>query len=194
MVRNSRNFRILTHPRLLAGERSSASNTYVLQQDGARRYDRKSIARKSGVAVDTDVLHISTNKHELDLDMIHAFLHDQAPWSIGIARHTVERAIEGSLCFGAYLGKRQVGFARVITDFVTFGYLCDVFVLPEFQSRGYAALLMQHVVDSDVLQGLRRIVLVTSNAHGLYRRYGFDKLAHPEKYMEVHRPNIYSAS
>jgi GNAT superfamily N-acetyltransferase len=184
---------MLTHSRLLAGERSRTANKRVLQQGGARRYDRESIARKSGVTVDNDVLHISTDKHELDLDMIHAFLHDHAPWSIGIARHIVERSIEGSLCFGAYLGKRQVGFARVITDFVTFGYLCDVFVLPEFQSRGYAALLMQHVVDSDVLQGLRRIVLVTSNAHGLYRRYGFDKLAHPEKYMEVHRPNVYAA-
>src|ERR1700761_9242356 len=117
MVRNSRNFRILTHPRLLAGERSSTSNTYVLQQDGARRYDRESIARKSEVAVDTDVLHISPNKHELDLGMVHAFLHGQAPWAIGIARHPVEPAIEGSFCFGAYLGKRQVGFARVITDF-----------------------------------------------------------------------------
>lgn len=71
--------------------------------------------------MDTDRLHISTDKHELDLDTIHAFLHNDAPWSAGIARHTVERAIEGSLCFGAYLGDRQVGFARVITDFVTFG-------------------------------------------------------------------------
>ena len=170
-----------------------ACRTLVLQQDAARRYDRDSIARKYGEAMDTDVLQISTDKHELDLDTIHAFLRDHAPWSIGIARHTVERAIEGSLCFGAYLGKRQVGFARVITDYVTFGYLCDVFVLPEFQSRGYAALLMQYIFDSDVLQGLRRIVLVTSNAHGLYRRYGFDNLPHPEKYMELHRPNIYAS-
>jgi len=67
-----------------------------------------------------------------------------------------------------------------------------VFVLPEFQSRGYADLLLQHAFDSAVLKGLRRIVLVTSNAHGLYRRYGFDNLPHPEKYMELHRPNIYT--
>lgn len=143
--------------------------------------------------MNTDLLRVSTDRHELDIDMIHAFLHDHAPWSIGISRRTVERAIEGSLCFGAYLGKRQVGFARVVTDFATFGYLCDVFVLPEFQSRGYAAALMQHIFDSDRLKGLRRIVLVTSNAHGLYRRYGFEDLAHPGKYMELHRPDIYAS-
>lgn len=144
--------------------------------------------------MDSDVLRISTDKTDLDLDVIHAFLRDHAPWSIGIKRRTVERAIEGSLCFGAYLGKQQVGFARVVTDFVTFGYLCDVFVLPEFQSRGYAATLMQHVFESAPLKELRRIVLVTSNAHDLYRRYGLDNLAQPEKYMELHRPNIYASS
>jgi GNAT superfamily N-acetyltransferase len=142
--------------------------------------------------MDLDTLRISTDKHELDIDLIHTFLRDHAPWSLGIARHIVERSIEGSLCFGAYLGDRQVGFARVVTDRVTFGYLCDVFVVQEFQSRGYAAALMQHIFDSDVLKGLRRIVLVTSDAHGLYERYGFKPLAHPEKYMEVHRPDIYS--
>lgn len=144
--------------------------------------------------MDTHVLRISTDKTELDLDTIHGFLHDHAPWSIGIKRHTVERAIEGSLCFGAYLGKKQIGFARVVTDYVTFGYLCDVFVLPEFQSRGYAAALMKYVFESAPLQELRRIVLVTSNAHGLYRRYGLNNLARPEKYMELHRPNIYASS
>ncbi|HEV3104590.1 MAG TPA: GNAT family N-acetyltransferase [Trinickia sp.] len=141
--------------------------------------------------MDHDVLRISADKHELDIDLIHAFLRDHASWSLGIARNTVERAIEGSLCFGAYLGRRQVGFARVVTDMATFGYLCDVFVLPEFQSRGYAAALMAHILDSDLLKGLRRIVLVTSDAHGLYQQYGFERLAHPEKYMEVHRPDVY---
>jgi GNAT superfamily N-acetyltransferase len=143
--------------------------------------------------MDHNVLRISADKHELDIDLIHAFLRDHAPWSLGIERNTVERAIEGSLCFGAYVGRRQVGFARVVTDMATFGYLCDVFVLPEFQSHGYAAALMAHIFDSDLLKGLRRIVLVTSDAHGLYQRYGFERLAHPEKYMEVHRPDVYGS-
>lgn len=136
-------------------------------------------------------LRISTDKRELDVDVIHAFLRDQAPWSLGIARHIVERAIEGSLCFGAYLGERQVAFARVVTDYATFGYLCDVFVLPEYRSRGYAAALVQHIFEAEPLTQLRRIVLVTTDAHGLYRPCGFEALAHPHKYMELHRPDVY---
>lgn len=143
--------------------------------------------------METQALRISSDKSELDIDVIHAFLHDHASWSRGIARATVERAIEGSLCFGAYLTSRQIAFARVVTDMATIGYLCDVFVLPEYRSRGYAAALMRHIFDSDLLKDLRRIVLVTSDAHGLYRPYGFTALAHPERYMELHRPDVYGA-
>lgn len=141
-----------------------------------------------------DVLRISSDKSELDIDVIHAFLHNHAAWSKGIPRATVERAIEGSLCFGAYLGERQVGFARVVTDMATFGYLCDVFVLQEFRSRGYAAALMRHIFGSDLLSGLRRIILVTTDAHGVYRPHGFTGLGHPERYMELHRPGVYASS
>jgi GNAT superfamily N-acetyltransferase len=142
--------------------------------------------------MEIDALHISSDKSELDIDVIHAFLRDHAAWSKGISRATVERAIEGSLCFGAYLDNRQIGFARVVTDMATFGYLCDVFVLPEYRSRGYAAALMRHIFESDLLKGLRRIVLVTTNAHGVYRPYGFTALTHPERYMELHRPDVYA--
>lgn len=138
-------------------------------------------------------LRISADKGELDIDVIHAFLHNHAAWSKGISRQTVEKSIQGALCFGAYLGHRQVGFARVVTDMATFGYLCDVFILPEFRHRGYATALMHYIFDSDLLKGLRRIVLVTSDAHEVYRPCGFQKLAHPEKYMELHRPGAYVA-
>lgn len=141
-----------------------------------------------------DALRISSDKRELNIDVIHAFLHDHAAWSKGIPRETLERAIEGSLCFGAYLGKRQIGFARVVTDMATFGYLCDVFVLPEYRSRGYAAALMRHIFDADLLNGLRRIILVTTDAHGVYRPHGFTALANPERYMELHRPDVYASS
>ncbi|WP_207004404.1 GNAT family N-acetyltransferase [Trinickia mobilis] len=141
-----------------------------------------------------NALRISSNKSELDIDVIHAFLRDHAAWSKGIPRETVERAIEGSLCFGAYLGKRQIGFARVVTDMATFGYLCDVFVLPEYRAHGYAAAVMRHIFGSDLLKGLRRIVLVTSDAHGVYRPHGFNGLTHPEWYMELHRPDVYAPS
>jgi GNAT superfamily N-acetyltransferase len=139
-------------------------------------------------------LRISSDKKELDIDVIHAFLRDHAAWSKGIPRETVERAIEGSLCFGAYLGSCQIGFARVVTDMATFGYLCDVFILPEYRSRGYAAALMDHIFGADLLKGLRRIVLVTTGAHGVYRQHGFEALAHPERYMELHRPDVYAPS
>ena len=144
--------------------------------------------------MNTEALRISCDKDALDIDLIHRFLRDHAPWAIGIPRTVVERAIEGSLCFGAYVGNRQIGFARLVTDRATFAYLCDVFILPEFQSRGYAAALMDHIFALEFVQGLRRVVLVTSNAHGLYSEYGFKALAHPEKYMELHRPDVYAPS
>ncbi|GLU31357.1 GNAT family N-acetyltransferase [Trinickia caryophylli] len=143
--------------------------------------------------METEALRISEDKSELDIELIHTFLRDHAPWARGIPREIVERAIEGSLCFGAYLGKRQVGFARLVTDLATVGYLCDVFVLPEFRSRGYAGALMHHIFDSERLKVLRRIVLVTTDAHGVYRPHGFHELEHPERYMELHRPDVYAA-
>ena len=135
---------------------------------------------------------ISTDRARLDIDAIHAFL-TQSYWSPGIPRATVERAIANSLCFGAFWQGQQVGFARVVTDRTTFAYLCDVYVLDAHRGRGLAQQMMTHVVQHPDLQGLRRMMLATRDAHGLYAKYGFKPLAAPDLIMELHKPNVYSA-
>ena len=137
-------------------------------------------------------LRIDTSREALDRDMIHAFLAEQAYWSRGIPRDTVERAIEGSLCFGGYLDGRQVAFARVVTDGATFGYLADVFVLPQYRGHGYAKALMAAVMAHPQLQGLRRFSLATSDAHTLYAGFGFTAPSRPQNLMEKLDPDIYT--
>jgi predicted GNAT family acetyltransferase len=140
-------------------------------------------------------LRISTDKHALDVDLIHAFLATEAYWSRGIPRATVEAAIAGSLCFGGYLdGVGQVAFARVITDGATFGYLADVFVLPEFRGRGHSKQLVATIMQHPSLQRLRRFMLATSDAHALYAQYGFAAPGKPQTLMEVLRPDIYQTA
>jgi GNAT superfamily N-acetyltransferase len=134
---------------------------------------------------------VSTDPALLDLDLVHNYLAQHAYWAAGIPRATLERAIAGSLCFGVYEGGKQVGFARVVTDRATFGYLCDVFVLPEFRGRGLSKWLMECVMAHPDLQGLRRFVLVTRDAHGLYARFGFETPADPKGYMHIHKPDVY---
>ncbi|MGE8509480.1 MAG: GNAT family N-acetyltransferase [Paraburkholderia terricola] len=139
-------------------------------------------------------LTISSDKADLDIEMIHAFLSRQTAWAQGMPRDTLERAIAGSLCFGGYVGGRQIAFARLITDEATFAYLCDVFVLPDYRGKGYASALMKHVFASPSLTGLRRIVLVTTDAHHVCRPHGFRELANPERYMELHDPDVYKTA
>jgi GNAT superfamily N-acetyltransferase len=128
----------------------------------------------------------------VDVDAVHAYL-VRSYWAEGIPREVVARAVAGSLCFSLKLGGQQIGFARAVTDRATFAYLADVYVLEEFRGRGYARRLMEAVVAHPDLQGLRRFVLVTRDAHGLYARFGFTPLARPEGYMEVARPGLYVA-
>jgi GNAT superfamily N-acetyltransferase len=135
---------------------------------------------------------ISTDPARLDIDAIHAFL-TQSYWSPGIQRSTVARAISHSLCFGAFCAGQQVGFARVVTDRTTFAYLCDVYVLEAHRGRGLARQLIDRVVHHPDLQGLRRMMLATRDAHGLYARYGFEPLAAPGVMMEIYKPNVYSS-
>ncbi len=133
---------------------------------------------------------ISTERSRLDLDVIHGFL-TRSYWSPGIPRGTVERAIQHSLPFGLYLGAAQVGFARVITDFTSFGYLADVFILEEHRGKGLSKWMMQVLFSHPELQGFRRWMLATRDAHGLYRQVGFTSLAAPERFMEKWDPDIY---
>lgn len=136
-------------------------------------------------------LMISTDKAELDVPAIHHFLSTQSTWAIGIPLTTVQRAIDHSLCFGGTLDGRQVAFARVVTDYATFAYLVDVYVLEEYRGRGYSRRLMEAVTAHPGLQGLRRFMLATSTAHDLYARYGFAAPLRPETLMERYVPDIY---
>jgi GNAT superfamily N-acetyltransferase len=133
---------------------------------------------------------ISTDRSRLDVTLIHAFLRSSY-WAEGIPRDIVERSIERSLCFGAFLDGGQVGFARVISDFATFAYVADVFVLREHRGHGVAKLLMRAIVEHSELQGLRRILLATRDAHGLYAQFGFQALTHPDYFLSVHNPDVY---
>jgi N-acetylglutamate synthase-like GNAT family acetyltransferase len=134
---------------------------------------------------------ISTDPRRLDVAVIHKFLAEDSYWSRGIPRSTVERAIENSLCFGVYHGAAQVGFARVVTDRSTFALLADVFVLEVHRGKGLSKALMRRVVEHEDLQGLRRFLLLTSDAHGLYSQFGFKEIGSPARFMEVLRPDVY---
>jgi len=133
---------------------------------------------------------ISTDPRLLDVTAIHAFL-AQSYWSPGIPRSVVERAISNSLCFGLYRGAEQVGFARVVTDKATFAYLADVFVLEAHRGKGLSKWLMQVIEEHGDLQGLRRFMLATKDAHDLYKQFEFRELANPSSMMEILNPDVY---
>jgi GNAT superfamily N-acetyltransferase len=134
---------------------------------------------------------VTTDRDRLEIETIHNFLALESGWAKGIPRQIVERSIEGSLCFGLFHRNRQVGFARVITDCATIAYLGDVFVLKDYRGRGLAKWLMECVVAHPGLQDLRRWILVTADAHDLYRKYGFTPLARPQSFMELNDPDVY---
>jgi GNAT superfamily N-acetyltransferase len=136
---------------------------------------------------------ISTDRELLRLDVVHRFL-TNCYWSKGISREVVERSIEHSLCFGIYeQDGTQVGFARVVSDFATVAYLGDVFVLESHRGRGLSKWLMECIIQHPALQSLRRWILLTRDAHRLYSKFGFTALKTPERYMELHRPDVYQA-
>jgi GNAT superfamily N-acetyltransferase len=136
---------------------------------------------------------ISTDRERLSLDVVHGFL-TNCYWAKGIPRETVARSIEHSLCFGVYEDRVQAGFARVVSDFATVAYLGDVFVLESHRGRGLSKWLMECVVGHPALQNLRRWILLTRDAHGLYSQFGFTAVKEPGRYMEVHRPDVYGLS
>jgi GNAT superfamily N-acetyltransferase len=134
---------------------------------------------------------ISTDKSKLDIVFIHHFLSTESYWAKNIPIDLVKKSIEGSLCFGLYLNEKQIGFARMITDGATFGYLCDVFIDTDHRGKGLSKWLMQTVMQHPDLQGLRRISLATKDAHGLYEQVGFKPLNDADRFMQIKRENPY---
>jgi GNAT superfamily N-acetyltransferase len=133
---------------------------------------------------------VSSDRARLQLDVIHAFL-AQSYWAKDIPREVVERSLGGSVAVGIYHGTHQVGFGRVITDAATFAYVADVFVLESHRGRGLARWMMDFILATPELQGLRRWLLVTRDAQALYRSVGFSPLNRPEGFMEITRRDIY---
>jgi len=133
---------------------------------------------------------ISTEQTRIDFAVVHGFL-KQAYWSQNIPFEIVRHSIENSLCFGLYWAKHQIGFARVVTDYATFAYLCDVFVIEEYRGRGLSKWLMETVLAHPEMQGLRRWLLATKDAHGLYSQFDFTTLDSPSIFMQRHAPDVY---
>jgi len=127
---------------------------------------------------------ITTNTDDLDIKMIHQYLSEESYWSQGIPLETVEKSITNSLNFGIFHETQQIGFARLITDKTTMAYLCDVFIIKDFQKKGLSSWLMETIMNYPELQGLKLWILVTSSADWLYEKHGFYKLEKPELYME----------
>jgi GNAT superfamily N-acetyltransferase len=137
-------------------------------------------------------IRISCDPADIDVDLVHRFLHDDAYWCRGVPRTVLEKAIANSLCFSAFVDDRQIGFARVISDRATFAYLCDVFVLPEARGKGASKAMLRAIDAHPDLQGLRRFLLATADAHRLYAQYDFVPLPRPERFMERYKPDVYA--
>ncbi len=134
---------------------------------------------------------ISTDKALLDVEAIHHFLVNESYWAENRRIEQTRTAIENSICFGVYDGEKLVGFARVVSDCATFAYLGDVFILEEYRGKGVSKRLMKAILAHEDLQGLRRWILATRDAHGLYAQFDFTELKHPERWMELAAPDAY---
>ncbi|GAB2688556.1 GNAT family N-acetyltransferase [Mucilaginibacter koreensis] len=132
--------------------------------------------------------YISTDKALLNQKAIFKFLKEESYWSQKLTTEKLRIAIDNSLCFGVYRENETVGFARVITDYSNFAYLCDVFIIPEHRKQGLSKWMLQTILEHPALQGMRRFMLATADAHELYRQFGFTELSKPERWMEIYRP------
>jgi len=131
------------------------------------------------------MIQISTDKSRLNIDLIHNYLSNESYWAKGRSIEKVKLSIENSICFGVYLDEAQIGFARVVTDYAVFAWILDVFILKDFQGRGYGKKLMNTIMNQNNLQNLLRWGLGTDDAHGLYEQYGFKPLKKPQNMMEI---------
>lgn len=134
---------------------------------------------------------ISTEKERLQVEAIQEFLTEESYWAQNRTLEQTLRAIENSICFGIFAGDKQIGFARVVSDCATFAYVGDVYILEEFRGRGLSKWLMKTMLEHPALQNLRRWILATKDAHGLYEQFGFHSLSFPERWMEKPDPNAY---
>lgn len=138
-----------------------------------------------------DEFRVSSDPSKLDFSVIYSFI-STSYWAQGIPRETLQKAIDNSLCFGVYTqDNQQIGFARLVTDKATFAYLADVFIDQAYRGKGLSKRLIEAVTMHPEVQGLRRIVLATRDAHGLYQQFGFSPLNDPALFMQIVRPNIY---
>ena len=135
--------------------------------------------------------YISTDKSKMDIEIMHKYLSEESYWAKGISKEIVEKSVANSFCFGVFYHDRQIGFAKVITDFTTIAYLGDVFILDKFRGLGLSKLLMETIMHHPELQGLRRWILLTADAHELYRKFGWSNINDPARWMEVHTKNPY---
>lgn len=141
--------------------------------------------------LERDGFQISLDNERLDIDAIHDFLSKESYWAQTRTIEQTSNAIEHSICYGVYDGERQIGFARVVTDRATFAYIGDVYILEAYRGRGLSKWLMQVIISHPDLQNLRRWVLATRDAHGLYAQYDFNPLVHPDRWMERTAPDAY---
>lgn len=132
----------------------------------------------------------SNDKEKLDLDVIYDFI-SNSYWSNGITKEIVKCTVENSFCFGVYHNDIQIGFARVVTDFASFGYLADVFIIEKYQGKGLGKQLVEFILNTPSINNLRRLLLSTKDAHGLYTKFGFEPLKEPEKFLTIHKPDAY---
>ncbi len=135
---------------------------------------------------------ISDDKGLLDVDYVHDYISNKSYWAKNIPIEIVKKSIDGSICFGVYEKEKQIGFARVISDKATFAYLADVFIDENYRGKGLSKWLMEVIINHNELQGLRRWMLGTLDAHSLYEKFGFKPIEEPNRFMHKHNPNVYA--
>jgi len=141
--------------------------------------------------ISNQVIEIKMGFENMDINAVHQFLSKESYWAKGIPMETVSIALKNSFCIGLFKGEKQIGFARLVTDYATFGYLADVYVLSEYRGKGLSKMMIKHLLELDFVQGLRRTLLATLDAHSLYRQFGFQSPENPERLMEIKRNNLY---
>jgi GNAT superfamily N-acetyltransferase len=173
---------------------SALKSARQLQRGLHEQWRGKFATRYISAMSDPSPYSISTDQTRLDAALVHRYLSKDSYWARGVPLEVVQRALRNSLCFGLYHRDLQVGFARVVTDGATFGYLADVFIVPGHRGLGLGKQLIAAVMAHPDLQGLRRFMLATRDAHGLYRQFGFAEPKNPQLLMERHDPDVYQQS